>query len=180
MEIIEGGDMKKIVFLIVTLLFAFNAEGAELKFGYVDLNKALNESDNGKKATKFLEDMVNSKQSVLLKKEKEIKKLNEELEKQASVLIPESRKTKEEELSRLYKDYQRMAKDFNEEIQKKEEELRMEILNDLREIVNKIGKEEGYTVIFETGTSGILYYQKEFDLTEKIIKKYNEATKTKK
>jgi outer membrane protein len=173
--------MKKIIFFSVVLfLFTFRAYGTEVKIGYMDLNKALNESDDGKKATKFLEELVNSKQTILQEKEKEIKKLNEELEKQSAVLTPESKKIKEEQLNKLYRDYQRTAKDFQEEIQKKEEELRMEILKELREIVNKIGKEEGYSIIFETGASGILYYQKEFDLTEKIIKKYNEAAKMKK
>lgn len=172
--------MKKL-FLITFILFSwvFSAQGAELKIGFVDLNKALNESDNGKKATKILEDMVNSKNAVIVEREKEIKKLNEELEKQISVLTPESRKSKEAQVNKLYRDYQIMVRDFRQEIQKKEADFRMEILKDLRKIVNKIGEEEGYSVIFERGESGIFYYQKKLDITEKVIKKYNETTKAK-
>ncbi len=46
--------MKKIIFLTIITLFAFNAQAADMKIGYVDLNRALNESDEGKKAVKTL------------------------------------------------------------------------------------------------------------------------------
>ncbi len=91
----------------------------------------------------------------------------------------ESRKNKEDHLNKFYRDYQRMRKDFQEEIQKKEAEFTQEIQKDLIEIVNKIGKEEGYAIIFERGAGGILYSQKELDITEKVIARYNEVAKAK-
>ncbi len=70
-----------------------------------------------------------------------------------------------------------MAKDFQEELQKKEAGFIQEIQKDLVEVVNKIAKEEDYTIIFERRISGILYSRKEIDITEKVIKDYNEITK---
>jgi len=173
--------MKKVLLLVIVLsLLGFNAQGADLKIAYVDFNKALNESDNGKRATKILEEMIKNKKSILLEKEKELKKLEDELKKQSSVLTPESRKDKEDQLSKLFRDYKRMGKDFQEEIQKKEAELTQEIQNDLLKIVNKIGEEEGYTILFERGASGTLYSQNKLDITQKVIKKYNDITKSKK
>ncbi|MBI4698570.1 MAG: hypothetical protein HY758_06570 [Nitrospirae bacterium] len=48
--------MRKFI-LVVFFVFAWAAiaQTAEMKIGYVDLNKALNESDSGKQATKLLE-----------------------------------------------------------------------------------------------------------------------------
>lgn len=172
--------MKKTIFLVIILLFAFSAEGVELKIGYVDINKALNESDNGKKATKILEDMVNSKKPIFLEKEEELKKLEEELKKQSSVLTPEAKKSKEEQFNKLLRDYQRMLKDFNEELQKKQEEFTQEIQRDLIEIINKFAEEEGYSIIFEKGSSGIIYSPKKFDVTDNVLKRYNETAKAKK
>lgn len=174
--------MKKVFLLTFIILssWAFSVQGADLKIGYMDLNKALFESNKGKKATKILDDMLNSKKAVVLKKEKEIKKLEQELEKQASILNPKSRKDKEDQLNKLYRDYQRMGKDFQGELQKKEAELTQEIQKDLIEVVNKIGEKEGYSIIFERRVSGMLYSQKKFDITEKVIKKYNEIAKAKK
>jgi len=53
-------------------------------------------------------------------------------------------------------------------------ELTKQIQKDLLEIVKKVGKEEGYTMIFESGVGGIIYAREEFDITDKVIKKYNE------
>ena len=55
--------MKKAIILAVISLFIFgaytvNAYAYDSKFGFVDLNKALNESDEGKKAVTALESLV--------------------------------------------------------------------------------------------------------------------------
>jgi outer membrane protein len=172
--------MKRLILIFIFSVFwVFTAYGEEIKIGYVDLNKALNESEAGKRATKILEDMVNNKKSILSQKEKELKSLDEEIKKQSSILTPESIKSKTEEFNRLYKDYQRLVKDFQEEIQKKEAEFTRQIQNDLLEIIRKIGEEESYTIILEVNASGVLYAKKKIDLTEKLIKKYNEISKAK-
>ncbi len=163
------------VALSVLFLGVISAQGADLKIGHINLNKALNDSHGGKKAAKILEDMINDKKFILIEKEKEIKELEEEMKRQSSILTPDSKREKRDHLDKLYKDYQRKGKDFQEEIQKKEMELTQKIQKDLLEIANKIGKEEGYTMIFESGVGGILYAREEFDITGKVIKKYNEA-----
>lgn len=168
----------KNLFLIIILLLTcvFDAQGADMKIGFVDLNKALNESEKGKNATEVLENMVKSKKSVLIEKEKELKNLDDELKKQASVLTPESMKSKTEEFNNLYKNYQRMVKDFQEEVQKKEAELTRQIQEDLIKTIQNIGEKEKFHIIFEKNASGILHAQKQIDLTDKLIKQYNEMS----
>lgn len=159
-------------------VFLSRAWCTELKIGYVDLFKALNESKKGLDAKKTLEDIMKGKQEEINKRSAEIEKLQEEIEKQASVLTPEARKEKEEKRDRLFKDYQRIVRDFQDEIKKREGELTQEILKDLREIINKIGESEGYGVIFEAAEGILLYVPKQFDITERVIKEYNETIKT--
>jgi len=169
--------MKKILFTIVSVLIAFNAYAADMKIGYVDLNKALNTSETGKKAVKMLEDMVKAKQKFIDQKGDDIKKLDEELSKQSSVLNPESLKGKQEDRDRLMRDYQRMVKDSQDEIQKKQTGLMQDIIKEMRQVVHELGKKEGYSVIFERSESGILYIPDNFDLTDKLIQQFNEVSK---
>ncbi|MBI4687108.1 MAG: OmpH family outer membrane protein [Nitrospirae bacterium] len=173
--------MKKIV-VAIAVVFALSSLswGADAKIGYVDLFKALNESQRGIDAKKSLEEVMKAKQESLDKTGKEIEQLQGELEKQASVLTPEAKKEKEDKKEKLVRDYQRSVKDAQEEIKKKEMQLTQEILKELRDIVNKIGESEGYTVIFEAQEGIILYIPQKFNLTDKVIKKYNETAKTKK
>ncbi|NJD56996.1 MAG: OmpH family outer membrane protein [Nitrospirae bacterium] len=171
--------MKKAVWLVVILLLvtgtsALAAEISTVKIGYVDLVKALNESESGKKAKTDLEFLIKTKQTSIDEKGKAIEKAKADLEKQASVLSAEARKTKEEEMERLLRDYQRLVADSQNEVKKKESELTSDILKDLRAIVQKIGDDDGYTLILESAEGQILYAKKESDLTEVVMKKYNE------
>jgi outer membrane protein len=158
--------------LFALCLLPFSSLAADLKFGSMDLQKALNESEAGKKAKSDLEALIKSKESVINEKSKVVEKLRGELEKQSSVLSAEARKSREDELEKLLREYQRAVQDSQAEVKKKEGELTEAIIKELREIVEKIGEEEGYTLIIERGL--VLYSNKGIDLTDTVIKKYNE------
>lgn len=168
---------KSIILVIVSILYGLGAQAAELKIGYVDLNRALNESDKGEKAVKLLQEMVKAKQTVINEKEEEIKKIDTEIAKQTSILTQDALKGKQEKREKLMKDYQRMVKDSEEEIQKKRNEFMEDIIKDIRKTVVKIGEKEGYSIIFEKIASGILYIPEEVDLTDELIKLFNSESK---
>ena len=168
--------MKKIFLLVlVTAMFAATTAMADetLKIGYIDLQRALVESEAGKKAKVDLDSIEKSKKAVIDEKVKSINKIEEELGKQSSVLSPEARKVREEEMERLQRDFQRLVADARAELQKKEQELTDAILKDMSEIVDVYGKEEGYTIIVRSEV--ILHAKKELDITDVIIKKFNEV-----
>ncbi len=176
--------MRKVAWLVVVILLltgtsVFAAD--TLKLGFVDLVRALNESESGKKAKADLEFLIKSKQVTIDEKGKAIEKGKNDLEKQASVLSQDARKSKEEELERLIREYQRLVSDSQGEVKKKEGELTGDILKDIRAIIQKIGQDEAYTLILENAEGQILYSKKEIDLTDVVIKKHNESkAKTKK
>lgn len=169
--------MKKVIFvLLITVLCAGSAFADNtFKIAIVDLARALNESDSGKKAKTELEGLVKSKQTEIDRRGREIEELRINLEKQASVLSQDARKSKEDELERMIREYQRLVSDSQADIKKKEKELTDDILKDLRALVEKIGEEEGYGLIFEDAEGLILHAKKELDLTERIIKQFNES-----
>ena len=169
--------MKKILLLVVIFSlmagsYAY-AETITMKIGVVDLMKALNESDAGKKAKAELESVIRSKQAVINEKGKTIEKLKDELNKQSSVLSAEAQKSKQDELDRMMRDYQRMVSDSQSDVKQRESDLTNGILKGLRAVVNKIGQKEGYTMIMENAEGIILYSKKSLDLTDEVIKQYN-------
>jgi len=168
--------MKKALLLAVVLIAfmvqAVYAEGP--KIGVVDLIKALNESNQGKDAKKELEGLIKSRQSTIDEKGKEIERLKADLDKQASVLSPDARKAKEDDLEKLLREYQRMVTDAQNDVKKKEAEYTGEIVKELRALIEKIGNDEGYTLIIENMEGIVLYSKKNLDLTEVLIKKFNE------
>ena len=167
--------MKKLFLLICILLILPVSSYAQdtIKIGSIDIQKVLNECESGKKAKADLEALIKSKESVINKKGKEIEKLKGELEKQASALSAEARKNKEEELEKLLRDYQRTVQDSQEDVKKKEGELTEAILKGVHELVRKIGKEEGYTIIIDK--SLVVFSNKSIDMTDKVLEEYNKT-----
>lgn len=144
------------------------------KIGYVDLKVALNESETGKKAKGELESLIKTKQGVIDEKGKTIEKLKGELEKQASVLSPDARKAKEDEIERLLREYQRLVQDSQAELKKKEDKYTESIIKEIRGVIEKVAEEEGYAIILENFEGMILYARKDLDVTDKVVKKFNE------
>lgn len=164
-------------FALVALPVSSRAADAA-KFGAIDVQKVLNESETGKKAKSDLEGLIKSKQSSIDEKGKIIEKLKADMEKQASVLSADARKTKEDELEKALREYQRVVQDSQTEIKKKEAELTDTILKEIKELIEKTGEEEGYTLIIERGM--VLYSNKGIDITDTVLKKYDALKKSKK
>jgi outer membrane protein len=170
--------MKKVLFVAVILMLAVgHAYADNVKIGVVDLMKALNESDAGKKAKSELEDMIKTKQAVIDEKGKAIEKMKGELEKQSSVLSADAKKAKEDQLEKMVREYQRVVSDSQTEVKKRESDLTGGILKEIKAIVDQMGKEGGYTMIIENAEGVVLYSKKDLDLTDAVIEKFNASQK---
>ncbi len=146
---------------------------ADFKIGVIDLQRIVDESEAGKKASADLNILAKSKQSLIEEKGKTIERLKSDLEKQLSVLSEETKKSKNEELEKLWREYQRLLQDSDAELRKKDTELKKMIIREIFEIAEKFGVEEGYTLVVDKGF--ILYSNKDVDITDKVIKKYNDS-----
>ena len=71
---------------------------AEVKVGYVDLQRAIEGTSTGKKARAELEKEFKAKKKDLEKKEKDLKKMTEDFEKKKLVLSDDVKRRKEVEL----------------------------------------------------------------------------------
>ncbi|MFZ5907914.1 MAG: OmpH family outer membrane protein [Nitrospirota bacterium] len=166
------------VLAVFCLLPKFTYAEESVKFGAVDVQKVLNESDAGKKAKSDLESLIKSKQTVIDEKGKAIEKLKNDLEKQASVLSADARKNKEDELEKYIREYQRLVQDSQADVKKKETDLTENLLKEIQDMIQKIGEDEGYTMIFERGM--VIYSNKGIDLTDAVLKKFDEMKARKK
>ncbi len=176
--------MKKVVAVLAVCLFlattgfvsnVYSAEEGKVKIGIVDLHRLINESEVGKKAKAELENLIRSKQVTIDEKGKQIEALKAEIDKQAAVITADAKKAKEEELERFVRDYQRIISDSQAEVKKKEAELTTEILKQAREVINKIAQEGSYSLVLEKADGLVLYFSSGLDITDRVIKKINEA-----
>jgi len=158
--------------LVLPLLVAAGA-GAQLKIGYVDLQRALNESEPGKQAKERFKVQVDRLQVDLKKKKDQLDSLKEQLEKKSSVMKEEEARNLQKDYERKLRDFERSYKDSQGELQQKDNELTVELLKELQGVIEQFGKENGYSMILEQSSSSVLYGSPELDLTEQVIARYN-------
>jgi len=163
----------RIVLGIIAGLVLANGAFAQSKIGYVDLQRALNESESGRKAKEEFKVQVDRAQGQLKRQKDEIDSLKEQLEKKALVMKEEERGNLEDDYRKKLRDFERNYKDSQADLQKKDNELTGGIIKDLQDIIREYGEREGYTLILEATSSAVLYGNKSADLTDAVMQQYN-------
>jgi outer membrane protein len=150
------------------------AEAAATRIGLVDVQKVLIRSVAGVAAREQLEREKATMQKDVDARRTEVEQLRQELEKKGLVLSTDARREKEDTLQRKVRDLRRLADDLEKELQRKEQALTQKILQEVSAVVERVGKEQGYLMILERRTGGVIYGDGEADVTEQIIKAYDQ------
>lgn len=171
--------MKRLMLLAALLLSVVAVPAvlaADVKVGYVDLQKALNMSSAGKAAKEKMRLKFKDYETDVQKKQDDLKKLKDDLEKQAMLLSADARSAKERDYQQKVKDYQRMTKDIQEEMQRTDADFTRKIIEEIFKVVQQIGKQEGYTLILEKTESSILYANDGIDMTDRVIQVFDKQS----
>lgn len=150
------------------------SDAAGSRIGYVDVQRVIVRSVAGVAAREQLEKDKVAMQKDVDNRKIEVDKLREEMEKKGLVLSAESRREKDETLQRKVRDLRRLAEDLEKELQKKEQQATQRILQELTGIIEKMGKERGFLLIVERRSGGVIYGDPEGDVTDEVIKLYDQ------
>ena len=145
---------------------------ADVKLGYIDMQRALNSSEAGKEAKEQLAARVKKYQDEINAKQEEIKKLKDDLEKQGMLLSESARASKEKDYQQRLKEFQRFTKDAQDELQGKDEEYTRKILEGMEKVIQEFGRKNGYSFIF-VKNEGMLFVDEKADVTEEVLKIFN-------
>ena len=168
-------------YFLVVIWFFLSMGGAwaqdKVKIGFIDVQRAISESQAGKRAKERFQAQVKKAEADLLKEKQEIERLKTDLDKKGPLLKEEERRNLEADLQRRYVSYQRGMQDQQQELRQKEGEMTGDILKELEKIVNEVGKAEKFTLILER--SQILYSDQGIDITNRVIEAFNARSKSK-
>ena len=150
---------------------------ADLKIAYVDMQRVINECHAGGEAKKVITQDGEKFQRLIAEKQKELQTLKESIEKQALMLTPDARANKEREYQTKLREFQRWGEDTRNELAQKQTQMERTISVGLIEVVQKIGTNEGYTLILEKNESIVVFASKPIDITDQVIKAYDAQKK---
>jgi len=174
----------KIATLVMALtsltLFAAEVGNSSFRVGFVDLQKALQTVDAGKTAKSDLEKRVTAKRTELEKAQADLQKEAEAFEKKAALLSDTEKQKKQVELQKKFAELQKSASESQMDLQRTERELTKPLIDELRAIIEGIGREKGLQLVLEKNEGAVLYSQGGEDLTESVITKFNSTHKSSK
>jgi outer membrane protein len=150
---------------------------AEMKVGVVDLQRALNESEAGKRAKADFKARVDKLEGQLKGQKDELDRLKDELDRKSVVMKEDERRKLATDFEHKRLDLKRKFEDSQAELQKKDQELTGEILEGLQQVIKQIGDRDSYTMILEMGTSGVVYHANSIDITEQVLAAFNSRSK---
>jgi outer membrane protein len=159
----------------VVALFGNVARAADVKFAYVDMQRALGEIEEGKAAKARLKGKFEGKQKELDGKQEELKRENANLEAMAreGVLKDDKLREKRADLEKKLMEVTQYWQNSQKELSEEERKLTQEIFSKMSVIIRGIAEADGFTFVFDKGESGMLYAPESLDITNELVRKYN-------
>ncbi|NVM20631.1 MAG: OmpH family outer membrane protein [Desulfobacterales bacterium] len=165
------------IFLTLTLcLFAVSgiAFGAEVaKIGVIDFQRIIDTSNAGKRSAVEIKSQGKKMEQILKGKEAKVEEIKKSLEQKVLVMSREAREEKERSLRIKTNDLRSLRKRYMDVLKDLNLKLSNRIKKDVFEIVERIGKQEGYLLILERRVGGVVYAPNAIDITDKVIQAYN-------
>ena len=149
---------------------AARAQG--LKLAYVDVQRAIQETEEGKAARSRLKSEFDQRRSQIDKKSADLEKMQQEYEKQAPVLSDDAKRKKQEEFQKALLDARKSAGDLQEDMNRQEQQVMSNMLQRLQQVVAEIAERESLSFVMDKGT--LLFAPSAADITNEVVRRYND------
>lgn len=152
------------------------AGGAKVegRVGVVDPARVLNDTNAGRKAKESLSTFAKNRQALIEMEEKELRRMEEDFGRQASVLSATAKREREEQFRRRMAEYQQKTGEMNREVQEKQKDVFDGFREKVERVVGKVSKRLGLQVVMDKGKGGpTLYSEEGLDITGQVIDEFN-------
>ena len=141
---------------------------AEIKIGYVNAVKVIEEAPQAASALKKLEAEFGPRDKRLVDMQSRIKQIEEDLQKNALVVKDADRRAREHELNGLKRDLRRATQEFREDYNLRRNEELATLQKLVQRSIAELAKQEGYDLVLN---EGVLYAGPKTDITEKVLRR---------
>ena len=154
------------LFVLATNLSA-NAGAAELKIGYVQVDKILQDAPQTAESGKKLEREFSPRSLDLDKMQKQIHDIETALDKEGVTLSETDRRNKERDASSLKIEFQRKQRELREDINLRKNEELSSLQDRINKAVQTVSETDGYDLVVY---GGVAYASRKIDITDKVLK----------
>ncbi len=158
--------------LAAVCLLAAAPASAELKIGFVNSQRILNEAPQAAKAKKEIEKEFAKRDQDLQKLAKQLQTMQESMQKNSVTMSDSERLDKERQLNELNRDFQRKQREFREDLNLRQNEEMAAIFDKVNKVIKNIAVTEKYDLILQEA----VYASPRIDLTDRVIKALSDGS----
>lgn len=144
-----------------------NIGAAELKIGYVQVDKILQDAPQTVESGKKLEREFSPRSLDLDKMQKQIRDIESILDKEGVTLSDTERRNKERDASNLKIEFQRKQRELREDINLRKNEELSSLQDRINKAVQTVSETDGYDLVVY---GGVAFASRKIDITEKVLK----------
>jgi len=137
------------------------------KFGFVHTERILRDSVPAQRAQKKIEAEFQKRDRELAGIAAELKKMQEDIDKNGMTMAEAQRRTKEREFGELNREFQRKQREFREDLNQRRNEELAQVVEQANRVIRVIAEQEKFDIIFQEMPA---YVSPRIDITEKVIK----------
>ncbi len=149
-----------------TLLLASPAV-AELKIGYLDLSRVLEDSPQYAAARKSLQKELDRRERDLRAKAEQLKKLEDKFKRDSKVMSEGEARRLERDILTRQRQLKNSRDEYRDELSLRQNEERKKLLQEVAEVVKQIGKDEGFDLILTP--ESVAYRSPRVDISDKVL-----------
>ena len=173
--------MKKILVPIAMTALAlpvFAQTSAPMRLAVIDVQRVLSTSVAGKAAQEKLKKLQDQKMAQAQKLQDEAKALDTEINTKKLSLSEDKLADLQKQLADKQVALQRFGQDADKELGEARDKELLALENKIKPVIDQIGKEMGLAVIFNKFESGLVYASDAIDITDTVIKRFNDSTQS--
>lgn len=161
--------MKKNIWLsaIAALCLSFGANAERI--GVVDINKVMGSSKQAAEIKAKLEKKYRPREEKLLALQKTIQEDIQKLQRDASVMTDEQKKSLQEKIMKARQGFENKGRAFQQEVNKAQNEEMQKLFGQVKSVVDSVAKSEKYDVVLQK--DAVQYIAGNNDITNKVIAK---------
>ena len=171
--------MNRILVIIALLLAVSGLSAAKARYGYIDSERILHESDDAREAQQLFENEMNVWETQISDLESEIEQLKAEFENKRLVLTEAGRKDAQTAIADKETELDDLIDDIYGEsglAAQRNGELLEPVMDKLTRAIKAVADENDLEMIFDAAAGGLLYAIPDLDYTDFVIEQMNTAT----
>ena len=159
--------------LATLIVFGTAAQDEPHKIGFVDIQQAILSTAQGKAAVEEFNRKQREAQAKVQPMIDRLTSMEEDLKAKKFVLSDDALFDKQLEMTELRNKIENEVKEVQGQLQIDERRLMKPLLDKMKETVDALGKEKGFTLIIQRGAPQFLYVREALDITDDVVKQYN-------